>query len=191
MSGLIIIDFIDMLNYSNRRNVERRLKERCRQDRARIQIGRISNFGLLEMSRQRLRESNVKWNIGLTNESFCFKILKILELKAIENKSKLINLTLNEKLSIYLEEKFKENIKFLQKKNKLTIKVDSDNNFNILDYKIQFLSKSKKNIETLQKISEFKNEEKKEKSNEISLKKNNKFKKKKFYKKKYYKKKIK
>ncbi len=191
LSGLIIIDFIDMLNYSNRRNVERRLKERCRQDRARIQIGRISNFGLLEMSRQRLRESNVKWNIGLTNESFCFKILKILELKAIENKSKLINLTLNEKLSIYLEEKFKENIKFLQKKNKLTIKVDSDNNFNILDYKIQFLSKSKKNIETLQKISEFKNEEKKEKSNEISLKKNNKFKKKKFYKKKYYKKKIK
>ena len=53
LSGLIIIDFIDMLSYGNRRMVERRLKEKCRSDRARIQIGRISNFGLLEMSRQR------------------------------------------------------------------------------------------------------------------------------------------
>ena len=59
MSGLIIIDFIDMLSFGNRRLVERRLKEKCRFDRARIQIGRISNFGLLEMSRQRLRESVV------------------------------------------------------------------------------------------------------------------------------------
>ena len=45
LSGLIIIDFIDMLNYGNRRQVERKLKEKCRSDRARIQIGRISNFG--------------------------------------------------------------------------------------------------------------------------------------------------
>ena len=64
LSGLVIIDFIDMLNYSNKRLVERKLKDRCRSDRARIQIGRISNFGLLEMSRQRLRESNVKWNLN-------------------------------------------------------------------------------------------------------------------------------
>ena len=50
-----------MHNFSNRRQVERKLKEKCRKDRARIQIGRITHFGLLEMSRQRLRESNVKW----------------------------------------------------------------------------------------------------------------------------------
>ena len=56
LSGLIIIDFIDMISFNNKRTVERRLKDRCRKDRARIQIGRISNFGLLEMSRQRLRE---------------------------------------------------------------------------------------------------------------------------------------
>ncbi|MDC3114761.1 Rne/Rng family ribonuclease, partial [Candidatus Pelagibacter sp.] len=70
LSGLIIIDFIDMLSYGNRKLVERRLKEKCRSDRARIQIGRISNFGLLEMSRQRLRESAVKWKVNLTDESF-------------------------------------------------------------------------------------------------------------------------
>ena len=50
LSGLIIIDFIDMQSFGNRRLVERKLKEKCRSDRARIQIGRISNFGLLEMS---------------------------------------------------------------------------------------------------------------------------------------------
>ena len=76
LSGLIIIDFIDMLSYGNRRLVERRLKENCRADRARIQIGRISNFGLLEMSRQRLRESTVKWKVSLTDESFSLKDIK-------------------------------------------------------------------------------------------------------------------
>ena len=83
LSGLIIIDFIDMLSYGNRRLVERRLKEKCRTDRARIQIGRISNFGLLEMSRQRLRESAIKWKVALTDESFAQKLLKIVELKAV------------------------------------------------------------------------------------------------------------
>ena len=81
MSGLIIIDFIDMLSYGNRKMVERRLKEKCRLDRARIQIGRISNFGLLEMSRQRLRESAVRWKVGLTDESFAQKILKLVEFR--------------------------------------------------------------------------------------------------------------
>ena len=76
LSGLIIIDFIDMLNYGNRRQIERKLKEKCRADRARIQIGRISNFGLLEMSRQRLRESSVKWKIELRDESLHKNFLK-------------------------------------------------------------------------------------------------------------------
>ena len=79
-----------MLTYSKRRIVERKIKEKCRSDRARIQIGRISSFGLLEMSRQRLRESAVKWNITLTNESFALKLLKNVELKSITNKSKII-----------------------------------------------------------------------------------------------------
>ena len=77
LSGLIIIDFIDMLSYGNRRTVERRLKDKCRTDRARIQIGRISNFGLLNV-RQRLRESAVKWKINLSDESFAQKLLKLL-----------------------------------------------------------------------------------------------------------------
>ena len=78
LSGLIIIDFIDMMNFGNRKQVERKLKERCRKDRARVQIGRISSFGLLEMSRQRLRESSVQWDICLTSSSFAQKIIKLI-----------------------------------------------------------------------------------------------------------------
>ncbi|MBX6328437.1 MAG: Rne/Rng family ribonuclease [Pseudolabrys sp.] len=57
LAGLIVIDFIDMDEPRNNRMVERRLKEALKQDRARIQVGRISHFGLLEMSRQRIRSS--------------------------------------------------------------------------------------------------------------------------------------
>src|SRR6187455_2011415 len=57
IGGLIVIDFIDMENSKNQREVEERLREAVKQDRARIQIGRLSRFGLLEMSRQRLRPS--------------------------------------------------------------------------------------------------------------------------------------
>ena len=56
LSGLIVIDFIDMMNFYNRRIVEKKMRESIRKDRARIQKGKISNFGLLEMTRQRLRE---------------------------------------------------------------------------------------------------------------------------------------
>ena len=68
LSGLIVIDFIDMLNFYNKRMVEKKMRECVRRDRARIQIGRISNFGLLEMTRQRLREGSIKWETNLSLE---------------------------------------------------------------------------------------------------------------------------
>src|SRR5690606_2416712 len=57
LGGLVVIDFIDMTPARNQREVENRLKEALKKDRARVQMGRISRFGLLEMSRQRLRAS--------------------------------------------------------------------------------------------------------------------------------------
>ena len=68
-----------MANFYNKRIVERKIKEKLKSDRARIQIGRISNFGLLEMTRQRLKESSIKWEINLSLESFAQKILKKIE----------------------------------------------------------------------------------------------------------------
>ena len=188
LSGLIIIDFIDMLSFNNKKTVERKLKERCRKDRARIQIGRISNFGLLEMSRQRLRESSVKWQIKLTKESLCLKILKLLELKTLENKAKYIHVKINENIKTFMEKNFLDNLEYFKKKNKSKLELEPSNNFDISEYTIEFKNKSKKTLDKIENISELKKEnllnENKEVTNKIIQ-----FKKKKFFRKKYFKKK--
>ncbi len=188
LSGLLIIDFIDMLSYSNKRLVERRLKDRCRTDRARIQIGRISNFGLLEMSRQRLRESNIKWSIKLSNETFALKILKLIELKSLENNSKIIKIHLNEKMSNFIKQSYVEDLNYFKNKNKIEINFFEKNSLLFEDYEIEFLSKTNKIIEKIEKISNLKKLEilKPEVKNYNTNKK--KFKKKKFFKKKIKKK---
>ena len=156
LSGLIIIDFIDMLSYSNRKQVERKLKEKCRSDRARIQIGRISNFGILEMSRQRLRESAVKWKISLTDESFAQKILKLVEIKAIINKAKFVDLKICEKISNYLKDNYIDDLNYFEKKNKIKIDIIADNKLIIPEYIIDLKNKSKKTIELIEELKKLK-----------------------------------
>ena len=189
LSGLIIIDFIDMLSYGNRRLVERKLKEKCRSDRARIQIGRISNFGLLEMSRQRLRESAIKWKVTLTDESFAQKLLKIVELKAVINKAKFVELKVCEKISDFLKENFVNDLTYFEKKNKMKIDIISDNSLIIPEYIIDIKNKSKKTIELIEYYEKLKNLETQNKEDKFSEKKENKkINKKKYNKKRYYKK---
>ena len=188
LSGLIIIDFIDMLSFGNRRLVERKLKEKCRSDRARIQIGRISNFGLLEMSRQRLRESAVKWKVTLTDESFAQKLLKIVELKAVINKAKFVEVKVCEKVSDFLKENFVNDLTYFEKKNKMTIDIISDNSLIIPEYIINIQNKSKKTIELVEHYEKLKNLETQNKEDKISQKKEVKKIKKNYKKKKYYKK---
>ena len=174
LSGLIIIDFIDMLNFGNRKQVERKIKESCRSDRARIQVGRISNFGLLEMSRQRLRESNVKWSIKLTNESFALKILKMIEIKTIENKAKIINLQINNKISVFINENFKEGLNYFEQKNKVKININSNDKLNLSEFLIEYQLKSKKVIEKVENLESLKKvviENKNKKTNQSSRKK--------------------
>ncbi len=189
LSGLIIIDFIDMLGYGNRKLVEKKLKEKCRTDRARIQIGRISNFGLLEMSRQRLRESAIKWKVTLTDESFAQKLLKIVELKAIINKAKFVELKVCEKISDFLKENFVNDLTYFEKKNKMTIDIISDNSLIIPEYIINIQNKSKKIIEKIEYYEKLKNLEIQTKENKfIGSKENKKINKKTYKKKRYYKK---
>ena len=190
LSGLIIIDFIDMLSFGNRRLVERKLKEQCRTDRARIQIGRISTFGLLEMSRQRLRESAVKWKVTLTDESFAMKILKLVEVKAVLTKAKFVELKICEKISDFMKENFIEDLNYFEKKNLIKIDIIADNTLIIPEYIIDLQNKTKKTIEIVQHIEKLKNleEQKKEvKSFESQIKKKP-YKKKPFFKKKFFKK---
>ena len=185
LSGLIIIDFIDMLSYGNRKMVERRLKEKCRSDRARVQIGRISNFGLLEMSRQRLRESAVKWKVALTDESFAQKILKLVELKAVLNKAKFVELRVCDKISAFLKENFIEDLTYFEKKNKMKIDIISDNSLIIPEYIIDIKNKSKKTIELIEYFEKLKNLDDLNKEKKIiDIKKRKKtYRKRKFYKK--------
>jgi len=150
LAGLIIIDFIDMFNFNNRRMVEKRLRDNFKNDRARIQLERISNFGLLEMSRQRLRESSVQWNIILTLESFSSKILKLAEEQALSNKIKNVNIKVAEKVSKTIKEQFDDELSYCKKKHKLQINFISDNSLIIPEYKIELLNKNKKIIKILE-----------------------------------------
>ena len=191
LSGLIIIDFIDMLSFNNRKQVERRLKERCRNDRARIQIGRISNFGLLEMSRQRLRESNIKWSIKLTNETFSLKVIKLIEIKIFETNAKLVNVNISKKILNFIENYFSEDLNYFKKKNKIKINFSTSENLGLQEYNIEFKSKSGKILEKVEKLENLQkvNEEKIDKDNKLVMEKKTSFKRKKFKKRKNLKKK--
>ena len=96
-----------MMNFGNRRLIERKLKEKCRNDRARIQIGRISSFGLLRNVSSKIERKFCKWQISLTNETYALKIIKKLEIDAIENKAKIVDLSVCEQINNYIKEKLK------------------------------------------------------------------------------------
>ena len=191
LSGLIVIDFIDMMNFYNRKMVEKKLREKLKDDRARIQFGRISNFGLLEMTRQRLRESSVKWNMNLSLDSFALKVVKKSEELAFSNKAKIINLKIPEKVKLYIEKNLSKEVAYFKQTHKLEFNIFGDINLILPEYKIDLLNKNKKiikkveNIETLE-INENNNNFKK--SNFVKNKFKNRFSKPPKYKKKsnYY-----
>ncbi|MBD1150580.1 Rne/Rng family ribonuclease [Pelagibacterales bacterium SAG-MED29] len=186
LSGLIVIDFIDMMNFYNRRTVEKKMRESIRKDRARIQVGRISNFGLLEMTRQRLREASINWETILSLESFAQKIIKKIELVAFNNKVKIIKAYIPEKVKLYIDNKLSKEIEYFEKKYTFKINLLADTKLIIPEYKIELLNKSKKiinTIENLDKINEFKENLKENKKsyklkneNKINLKKSKKIK---------------
>ena len=167
LSGLIVIDFIDMMNFYNRRIVEKKMRESIRKDRARIQIGRISNFGLLEMTRQRLREGSIKWETQLSLSSFSQKIIKKIQHLAFTEKVKIIESFVPVKVKVYIENNLLDELKYFQKKYSFEIKISSDEKFIIPEYKINLLNKSKKlinNVENLDSIKTDKPKKKFEKS---------------------------
>ena len=172
LSGLIVIDFIDMMNFYNRRTVEKKMRESIRKDRARIQVGRISNFGLLEMTRQRLREGSIKWETILSLNSFAQKIIKKIELLAFTNKVKIIKASIPEKVKLYIENKLSKEIEFFAKKYLFKIDFLADAKLIIPEYKIELLNKSKKIINTFENIDKIKEiEDNLENNNKVKIKK--------------------
>jgi len=155
LSGLIVIDFIDMMNFFNRKLVEKKMKESTRKDRARIQVGKISMFGLLEMTRQRLREGSIKWETNLSLESFALKIVKKSEMHAFTNKVKIVNARVPEKVKIYIDDVLKKEIKYFKDKFKIDIKFIADPRFIIPEYSISLLDKSKKILNKIENVNIF------------------------------------
>ncbi len=113
MAGLIVIDFIDMDHHSNARKVERAMKEALKHDRARIQVGRISSFGLMEMSRQRLRTGVLEASTrqcphcegtGLvrTASSSALSALRLIEEEAARGHGSQIMLQASQEATIYI-----------------------------------------------------------------------------------------
>jgi ribonuclease E len=138
LAGLIVIDYIDMEERKNNRSVERQLKEALKVDRARIQVGHISQFGLMEMSRQRMRSSLIESSMSKCNycnglgrvssvSSQSVQIIRAVEQDLIDNGRNNISLQTNHSLADYLLNKKRKDIFEIEQKYNISITIDTEN----------------------------------------------------------------
>ncbi|MBE8215101.1 MAG: Rne/Rng family ribonuclease [Endozoicomonadaceae bacterium] len=151
IGGLIVIDFIDMSNPKNQRLVEQMIKESLQMDRARVQIGRISKFGLLEMSRQRLRPSleetsgsvcpRCKGQGSIRDiKSLALSILRIIEEKSMKDKTSEIRIQVPISVGTFLLNEKRQAIEKSEQMNQVKIVVIPDLNLETPHYEIQCLT---------------------------------------------------
>ncbi len=126
LSGLIVIDFIDMYEMRNNRQVEKRVRELTRKDRARTQVSRISQFGLLEMSRQRLRQSFIEWRTELSHHSSALKSIYLIKEKLNNKKHKSLSVNMNPFMKKYLVDNFQSEISNIELETKCVISFIDD-----------------------------------------------------------------
>ena len=152
LAGLIVIDFIDMEERRNNSAVEKRLKDKLRTDRARIQVGRISGFGLMEMSRQRLRPGMLEASTqpcthchgtGLirSQDSLGLTILRELEEEGVRGRSKEVLIKAPVSIANFLINEKREHISHLEQRHGMAVKIESDPNlvspvFNLEKFKV-------------------------------------------------------
>lgn len=147
LAGLIVIDFIDMDDNRNNKAVERKLKDCLKSDRARIQVGRISPFGLLEMSRQRLRPSFLETSTNTchtcggsgfvrSTESTALLIIRSLEEEGVRERSTRITVTVHTDVAIYLLNQKRSVIQELETLYGITILIMADPTLNLNDHTI-------------------------------------------------------
>lgn len=137
LAGLIVIDYIDMDERRNNIAVEKRLKDRLKDDRARIQVGRISGFGLMEMSRQRLRPGMIEattqpcshcHGTGLirSDENLALSILRQLEEEGTRKRSREVLLKAPIGISNYLMNNKREHIAQIEGRYGLSVRIEAD-----------------------------------------------------------------
>ena len=148
LAGLIVIDFIDMDERRNNTAVEKRLKDKLKTDRARIQVGRISGFGLMEMSRQRLRpgmlESTTQpcahcHGTGLirSDDSLSLQILRALEEEGTRNRSKEVLLKAPVAVINFLMNQKREHIASIEVRYGISVRIEADPHLISPDYVLE------------------------------------------------------
>jgi len=147
LAGLVVIDFIDMEVHRNQTSVERRLKEAMRKDRARIQIGRISPFGLLELSRQRLRPSITETmteacphcdgtGIRRSIESTALHVLRGVEEEGARQRAKEMEVFVHSQVALYILNEKRDAVAEIEQKFEIKIVVMGDDGLIPPDFNI-------------------------------------------------------
>ncbi len=165
LAGLIVIDFIDMEENRNNAAVERRLKEAMRHDRARIQVGRISPFGLLELSRQRLRPSLIEASTEIcrycrgsghvrSTESTALHVLRGIEEEGIRNRSAALNVTVPTAVALYILNNKRAALAELEQRHGLRLMIGGDDSLIPPDYRMERLKTQVVASEARQPISQ-------------------------------------
>ena len=168
LAGLVVIDFIDMDEPANNHAVEKRMKEALKKDRSRIQVGKMSMFGLLELSRQRMHSSFWESNyqtcphcqgkgIVRTTESSAVYVLRGIEEEGIKNRSSKINVFIPTDIAIYILNQKRQMLVGLEQKYKMEVVVSADDSIKcVSDYRIERtkLTKEEKNAAAAPQPSE-------------------------------------
>ncbi len=148
VGGLIVIDFIDMVSSRNQRKVEQKLREALKMDRARVQVGRISRFGLLEMSRQRLRPSLGESSLKVCPrcngqgtvrglESLALSILRVIEEEAMKENTARVVARLPLEAGTYLLNEKRDAIHAVEARQKVRVTLVPDPNMDTPHYDVQ------------------------------------------------------
>ena len=152
IGGLVVIDFIDMSSNKNQRDVESRMREALQMDRARVQLGRISRFGLLEMSRQRLRPS-LEETSGVVcprcsgqgsirdTHSLSLAILRLVEEKALKEGTAVVHAQVPVAAATFLLNEKRSSINLIEKRTDVRVLVIPDPNMETPHFEVQRLRK--------------------------------------------------
>ncbi|MES1991375.1 MAG: ribonuclease E/G [Pseudomonadota bacterium] len=148
LAGLIVIDFIDMDENRNNRAVERKLKDSLRTDRARIQVGRISHFGLMEMSRQRMRSGVLEGStiicphctgtgIVRSVESMALHVLRGVEAEAMKGRAAALTAKVPVECAVYILNQKRSNLLDIEDRYELSVYIEADHTLKGSEHRVE------------------------------------------------------
>ncbi len=164
LAGLVVIDFIDMEDRRNNVAVEKRLKDKLKSDRARIQVGRISPFGLLEMSRQRLRPGMIEATTKAcphchgtgrvrSDDSMALALLREVEEEGVKARSKEVLIVAPVEIANYLLNQKREHIAMIEVRFGLSVRVEGDAALISPDYRVERFKTASRIIPTPESLN--------------------------------------